>query len=98
MSRKSRPIGPGTIVVRDSALPATPVDDDIVILNIATGRYVGLDEIGRDIWERIAEPITVGDLCAALAPRYRADADRIAEDVSAFIQELADEALIRIEA
>jgi len=91
------PIGPDSVVVRDPALPATRVDDDLVILNIATGRYVGLDDIGRHIWERIETPVRVGNLCEALAREYRGDADAIAVDVLAFLREMADEALIRID-
>ncbi|WEK00391.1 MAG: PqqD family protein [Candidatus Sphingomonas phytovorans] len=98
MEQQYRPIGLDTVVVRDSSLPATGVDDDLVILNIATGRYIGLDHIGREIWERIATPTTVSGLCDTLARRYRAGADQIAEDVTAFLHELADQSLIRIAA
>ena len=84
-------------MTRDAALPATRVDDDLVILNIATGRYVGLDDIGRRIWEMIEAPMRVGDICEALARHYRGSADTIAADATAFLAELADEGLIRVD-
>lgn len=83
-----------SVITRNSNLPVTRVDDDLVILNIATGRYVGLDDIGRTVWDRIEQPMRVGDLCDALARDFRGDADVIADDVLAFLSGMAAEALI----
>jgi len=97
MENRSGPIGPESVVVRDAALPATRVDDDLVILNIATGRYIGLDDIGRRIWDMIETPVRVGDICDMLSRHYRGTPEAIAADAMAFLGEMADEALIRVD-
>ena len=56
-------IGLSSVVVRRDGLMTAPVDDEIVILNIESDNYVGLDSIGRAVWELIAEPREVIELC-----------------------------------
>jgi len=97
LQKPYQPIGLDHVVTRDAALPATRVDDDLVILNIATGRYIGLDDIGRHIWDMIEAPMRVGDICEALAQQYRGDADAIAADAKTFLEELAGEGIIRVD-
>lgn len=87
-----------SVVVRMDGLPTSRVDSDAVILNVATGRYVGLDEIGRRIWDAIETPVRVGDLSARLAPAYRETPDVIERDIILFLIDLQRESLIRVEA
>ncbi|WP_157215752.1 PqqD family protein [Flavisphingomonas formosensis] len=98
MTIRQAAIGPDTIVVRNPDMPATCVDEELVILNVETGRYVGLDSIGRRIWDAIEMPTRVGDLCTSLAREFRGDAAAVEEDTTAFLHELAREALIGIQA
>lgn len=90
-------IGIDTVIVRNPDLPATPVDDDLVILNVARGQYIGLDDIGREIWGGLAVPTSIHDLCARLSRQFNASVETIAQDVTIFIQELADQGLISIQ-
>jgi hypothetical protein len=46
----------GTVVVRTAGLLSAAVDDEIVILNPHRGNYVGLDAIGRAVWDLIEQP------------------------------------------
>lgn len=91
-------IGMDTVIVRNPDLPAAPVDDDLVILDVARGHYVGLDAIGREIWDSLAAPIALNDVCARLSLRFNASAETIAQDVTMFIRELVDRGLISIHA
>jgi hypothetical protein len=91
-------IGMDTVVVRNPDLPEAPVDDDLIILDVARGHYVGLDAIGREIWDGLASPITLADLCAKLSRRFNASVETIAQDVAVFIRELLDQGLISIQA
>jgi len=97
MQQDAQPVSRDSVVVRDPQLPASRVDQDVVILNIATGRYSGLDEVGRRIWEAIESPVRVGALCDRLASQYRGDPLVIEQDVIRFLGQLRDESLIRVE-
>ena len=83
-------------IVRTENLMSAPVDNEIVILNMAKNNYIGLDEIGRRIWDLSAEACSVDDLCNRLSREFEATPEQIAVDVLPFLEELAQEGLIRI--
>ncbi len=86
------------IVVRNGEAATTPVDDELVILNMAGNNYLTLDDIGRRIWELLATPLPVADLCAQLETEYAGGRDQIDVDVLAFLGRLSEDGLIRVTA
>ena len=56
------PIELNSLVVRGENILSTPIDNELVILNLAKNNYVGLDEIGLRIWELLEKPIRVFQL------------------------------------
>lgn len=84
-------------LIRQSAAPlGTLLDGEVVLMSAARGRYYGFDLIASDIWQRLATPCRVGDLCAALADAYDGAPEEIAADVIALLTQLRDEALIEV--
>jgi hypothetical protein len=83
-------------VIRKDDLMSSPVDNELVILNMTKNNYIGLDEIGRRIWDFLIEPCRVDELCTRLSREYEATADEIAVDVLPFLEELYQEELICI--
>jgi hypothetical protein len=65
------------------------IGDELVMMNSATGRHIGLTETGRRIWEILETPSTIGQACTVLAAEYDAGADEMAADVESFLRELA---------
>ncbi|HEX9022749.1 MAG TPA: PqqD family protein [Geobacteraceae bacterium] len=90
------PIEPGSMVVRAENLMSTPIDDELVILNMDRNNYMGLDDIGRRVWDLLAEPRRMDDLCNRLSLEYEATPEQIASDLLPFLEELRDEGLIRL--
>ena len=84
------------MVVRVEGLLSTTVDDEVVILNPERDNYVGLNAMGREIWELLHQPREVDELCRTLGELYREPPERIAEDVLAFLAEMLDEGLMRV--
>lgn len=85
-----------TLICRGEPLSAD-LGGEIVLMSVESGKYYGLDEIGSDIWNRIAVPIRVEALCAALEAAYEADAGVIARDVLILLDALLAQGLIRVE-
>jgi hypothetical protein len=85
-----------SIVVRTGGLMSTPLDRDVVILNPARDNYVGLDEVGRRVWELIEGPKEVRDLCRQVTGEFHGDPEQIAAEVLDFLNELAAEGLIAV--
>ena len=49
------PIGLNSRIMRNKNQMSAPVDNEIVILNMDRNNYIGLDEIGRFIWDLILD-------------------------------------------
>jgi hypothetical protein len=87
-------LSPNSMVRRSEDQIAATVDDEVIILSVERGSYFGLDDIGSDIWERLASPIRVDALCDALAARYDADRAIIERDVLALLEKLVAAGLV----
>jgi len=83
-------------IVRTRGLTSELVDEDLVILNLAGDNYIGLDEIGRRIWELIETPRRVDELCQQLSQEFNATPEQIAVDVLPFLAELESEKLAHV--
>lgn len=79
----------------DDQLAAT-VDQEIVILSVERGSYYGLDDIGSDVWQQMAKPVSVGALCDALAAKYDADRATIERDVFGLLEKLVEQGLVSV--
>jgi len=89
-------IEPGTVVVRTAGLLSAAVDDEIVILNPDRDNYVGLDAIGRAVWDLIEQPHEVAELCRKLSQDFDTTPDQVAADVVPFLAELTGEGIARV--
>ena len=85
-----------SLVVRGENILSTPIDNELVILNVAKNNYVGLDEIGLRIWELLEKPIRVAELCKQLSREFDAAPEQIIEDTIPFLADLNDEGLINL--
>ena len=83
-------------IVRDETTLVSALDDELIIIDIAKGKYLAIDRIGAAIWEAIAQPVAVGTLVDGLADRYAAPREQIGSDVLAFLDNLASRGLVRI--
>lgn len=75
---------------------ATEVDGRFILMSIEQGTYCGLDDIGSDIWRRLAHPLTVAQVCETMAAEYRADRSRITADVLKLLGALRDQRLVKV--
>ena len=85
-----------TLLIRDrEPMPAT-VEDDVVLLSLRAGSYFGFNRVGTEIWNMLAEPHRVDQICEALAPLYAVDAATMNRDVTVFLQSLIERRLLRV--
>jgi len=70
--------------------------DEVVILNLATGTYFGLDGVGSRVWCLIAEHASKEKILEVLMAEYDAPEDQIRQDLERLIQQLLDKRLIRV--
>jgi hypothetical protein len=85
-----------SLVAQSQEPMAAKVDNEVVLLSVATGQYYGFSEPGSEVWNRIAAPTRIGPLCAALAEEFDADVETITRDVLTFLGQLAEYRLIEV--
>lgn len=83
-------------MVRSSAALTATVNDEIVMLDPEQGAYFGLSRVASRIWELIAEPTSVEDICATLRTEYGVEPDTCHHDVTAFLDDLVRARLITV--
>lgn len=87
----------GSVLQRNNDIMTAEMGEELVMLHLDQGSYFGLDEIGREIWNRLDDPVSFGDLCAALQQDFDVDADTCANDVRAFVTRMARNDLVTID-
>ncbi|GAB6039430.1 PqqD family protein [Endothiovibrio diazotrophicus] len=85
-----------TIVARHPDILHAVVNGEVVLMSVSNGEYYGLDAVGSDVWERLAEPTRVEALLAALEQHYRADEGEIRRDTVDLLGELLEKGLLQI--
>ena len=70
------------------------VDNEAVILGIDSGKYIGLNEIGTEIWRRLDEPICVSVLIKEFLEIYNEEEAIIREHILEFLTALDERSLL----
>ncbi len=91
-----------TTISTDTTVVATPeqVSSDLagesVILNLKTGMYFGLNEVGASIWNLLQQPRSVKEICDQILDQYEVESEQCEQDVLKLLHELVESELIEI--
>jgi hypothetical protein len=73
------------------------IGDELVMMNVEQGNYVGLSEVGARIWELLETPQEVAALCGKLQEEYDVSAETCHTDVDTFLSELAKHGAVELD-
>jgi hypothetical protein len=79
-----------------ATVAARSLGDEVVILDLVSGTYYGLDDCGKRIWDLFSEGRSIGETCEALLVEYDAGAETVLADVQRLAGELLDRKLIAL--
>lgn len=91
-----------TTISTNTTVVATPeqVSSDLagesVILNLKTGMYFGLNEVGASVWNLLQQPRSVKDICDQILDQYEVESDQCEQDVLRLLNEMVESDLIEI--
>lgn len=80
---------PGTVMARQ-------VGDELVILDLASGTYFGLDPLGTHIWQMIAQGRTLPEICDGITREYQVERADFERDLAALIADLDSHGLVKL--
>ncbi len=82
-------------LVRDQGTAAESSPGDHLVLDLESGRYYGLGDVGGFIWRALDGERRLSDVAATVAERYGVERRRAAADVLEFAAELLAAGLVR---
>lgn len=73
---------------------SSEVGEEVVILQLQSGQYFGLDGVGSVVWEKLQSSVTLSDLEAYMISEFDVDPVVLRHDLQVLIQDLAAAGLI----
>jgi len=83
-------------IVANRELLCCNLSEGAVILDLKSGVYYGLDEVGTYIWAFIQEPRVVSDIATAVLEEYAVDPERCEQDLKQLFFEMTERNLIEV--
>jgi hypothetical protein len=93
-ARKSLATASRVVVAQDQV--SCEVGGEVVILQLDTGTYYGLDPVGSRIWALLQQPRTLGEIRDALVAEYAVAPARLERDVLRLLVRLERAGLIEV--
>ena len=93
----------GTAIAVDATVTVNPqavacdLEGEVVILNLESGVYFGLNAVGGDIWNYLQTEHTIEEIIQKLLCEYRVERSRCEAEVLALLQMMSARGLVKIE-
>lgn len=84
------------LVRKDEDLMTTCVDGELIGMSVERGACYGLNAVGTEIWNLLAEPRSLDSVCRELAARYAIEPEQCRRDVVPYLQTLQEEGLVSV--
>ena len=85
-----------TTVTTTEALAVADLGGESVVLDPASGRYYGLNEVAARIVQLAAGSARLGDIVEQILTEYDVEREQLARDVQSFVSDLASKGLIQL--
>lgn len=76
---------------------AADLGGETAILNLKTGTYYGLDDVGSRVWSLLQQGSTLRQIRDAILNEYEVDATRCEQDIVRLVGELVRHQLVEID-
>ncbi len=79
---------------RSESAMARQVDDELVILDVPSGQFFALNDVGRLIWDCLESDCSQDQLVDAVVAGYEVDREEASSDVAELVAQLVDAGLV----
>lgn len=90
-------IHPDSIVRRLKDVLFSQLDDEFLAIDAQAGYCYSLNETAGRVWDRIAVPISIQEICMSLREEYAVDEATCREDVVNLLKGLRDAGLVQVD-
>jgi hypothetical protein len=67
-----------------------------VLLNLRTGRYFGLDQVGTRMWMALTAAESLQSACDGLLGEYEVEGERLKQDLRDLVEKLVGHGLVEV--
>lgn len=85
-----------SLVVVAENQASSNVDEETIILNLKSGAYYGLNNVGVIVWNLIQEPKTVKEIRDTILEEYDVESEQCSQDLFRLLKELSVAGLIKV--
>ena len=79
---------------RSESAMARHVDDELVLLDVPSGRFFALNDVGSVVWDRLQDECSHDELVDAVVADFDVDRGVASRDVADLIAQLVDAGLV----
>lgn len=80
--------------VRRADIVTADMNGETVLMDIATGKYYNLGEVGGSILAKLEQPLTFSELVEKLTAEYEVSAAQCAKDTRPFLMKMVELGLV----
>lgn len=85
-----------SFVKRSANQIACDMGGEVVILDLKSGNYYGLDTVGARVWTLIEEPTCLAEVRQVIMSEYDVDAETCDRDIVAFVNQMQAAGIVEI--
>ena len=74
------------------------VGGEAVLVDLGSGRYFGLDEVGTQVWAGMERETSVAALVERVAAEFAVEPERAEKDLIALLRDMAKRGLVKVRA
>ena len=86
----------GSVVTASKDQVSSDLAGEVVILNLRSGVYHGLEAVGARVWQLLADPVAVSRLREAILIEYEVEPRRCEDDLLALLSDLNVHGLVEL--
>ena len=85
-----------SVIKRSTDQIACDMGGEVVILDLKSGNYYGLDAVGARVWTLIEAPTSLADIRRIIMDEYEVDAQTCERDILAFINQMQAVGIVEV--
>jgi predicted transcriptional regulator len=68
----------------------------VVILDMKSGTYYGLNTVGTRVWELMQQPVTFSQIHETLLDEYDVDPEECRQDITTLLEDLINRGMVEV--
>ena len=82
--------------IQNKKIIQSKIGDEVVMMDIDSGFYFGMNGVGSVIWQYLSTPISLEELVSNLMEEFKVDKQTCESDTMEFLDNLLEKKIIRL--